>query len=82
MECLGVRDTFGIRHQSYSSLWTHLILHDILDASSVEVETVTECEVPSHWWFGATAPQLPQSLLHRTIIPLDEAWKSTHKDIT
>lgn len=49
----------------------YLILHDALDSSAGEEETVTQCKITTHWWFGATASEFLQLFLHRTILPLD-----------
>lgn len=61
-----------------------LVLHDGLDALPAEVEDVAQGEVAPFLVPWPSMPQLPNLLLHRTVIPLDDScmrevgWTTQH----
>lgn len=40
-----------------SEVKMYLVIHNALNPSAGEIETVTKCKITAHWWFGATASE-------------------------
>lgn len=57
-----------------SEALSHLILNYVLDAFLPEIEDITQCKIYPCQRFGMGPAQLPDLLLHRAIILLDDPW--------